>query len=109
MNIRLWCSFNMLCEFKSEHDLNAFVNRTHEEYVQGAERHLSSILFVSSMAMVPELKYAETYVDYSLHRCFLQICFWQFSFAIFFFFKKSISMATADINCPLHLFVFFVI
>jgi len=30
------------------------------------QSHLSSVLFASSTAMVPKLKYAETYVDYSL-------------------------------------------
>lgn len=45
------------------------------------QSHLSSVLFASSMVMVTELKYAETYVDYSLYCGFLQICFWQFSFA----------------------------
>lgn len=69
------------------------------------QSHLSSVQFASSMVMVTELKYAETYVDYSLYCGFLQICFWQFSFAK----KKSISMATTDIDCPLHLFSFFVI
>lgn len=52
-------------------------------------------------AMVPKLKYAETYVDYSLYcwlSCQLNLFFLQQENS-----QKHVSMATIENQCPLHI------
>lgn len=82
MNIRLWC-FSICCMNLNLNMIWMFLSKESIKSTLKVQSHLSSVLFASSTAMVPKLKCIETYVDYSLYCCFLQVCFWQFSFAIF--------------------------